>query len=138
MSKKNYSMSDIANSTRIYYEGTNRKNDLTEKALHSLSKFENGVMVPYNSGRLNPNLSNAIQAGKKVYFDEHPDKANISSDLTRTAEMQAIHGENGPIRALVKKEEGPFSLKKAGYINLAILLYGTLNIGFIIAIALMK
>lgn len=138
MSKSNYSMSEIANSTRTYYEGVNQKNDLTEKALYSLNKFENVVMVPYHAGRLNSSFITAIDAGKKLYFDEHPEKVNISNDLTRTAEMQAVHGEDGPVRALVKKEEGPFPLKKTGFINLAILLYGTLNIGIILAIALMK
>jgi len=44
--------------------------------------------------------------------------------------------KQGPVRALVKKEE-PRSTR-AAFINVAVLLYGILNIGIILAIALMK
>jgi len=45
--------------------------------------------------------------------------------------------KQGPVRALVKKEETPKS-SRAAFINVAVLVYGILNIGIILAIALMK
>ena len=143
MSSRIYTNSEIANSTRLYFEGINNidnkevPTDLTEAAQANVKKFELGVMVPYADGKLNENFSSAIKTGEEMYRAEHPNKEQTSTDLTRTAEMQAIHG-NGPKLALVKKEEAPLSLPRAGYINIAILLYGTLNIGIILALALLK
>ncbi len=143
MSSRIYTNGEIANSTRLYFEGINNidnkevPTDLTEAAQANVKKFELGVMVPYADGKLNENFSSAIKAGEEMYRAEHPNKEQTSTDLTRTAEMQAIHG-NGPKLALVKKEEAPLSLPRAGYINIAILLYGTLNIGIILALALLK
>lgn len=45
---------------------------------------------------------------------------------------------DGPKLALVKKESSYPLSSKAAFINVAILLYGILNIGFIVAVALMK
>ncbi|MCI9281099.1 MAG: hypothetical protein HFI49_02420 [Bacilli bacterium] len=143
MSSRIYTNSEIANSTRLYFEGINNidnkevPTDLTEAAQANVKKFELGVMVPYADGKLNENFASAIKTGEEMYRAEHPNKEQTSTDLTRTAEMQAIHG-NGPKLALVKKEEAPLSLPRAGYINIAILLYGTLNIGIILALALLK
>ena len=143
MSSRIYTNGEIANSTRLYFEGINNidnkevPTDLTEAAQANVKKFELGVMVPYADGKLSENFSSAIKAGEEMYRAEHPNKEQTSTDLTRTAEMQAIHG-NGPKLALVKKEEAPLSLPRAGYINIAILLYGTLNIGIILALALLK
>ena len=143
MSSRIYTNGEIANSTRLYFEGINNidnkevPTDLTEAAQANVKKFELGVMVPYADGKLNENFSSAIKAGEEMYRAEHPNKEQTSTDLTRTAEMQAIHG-NGPKLALVKKEEAPLSLPRAGYINIAILLYGTLNIGIILALSLLK
>ncbi len=143
MSSRIYTNGEIANSTRLYFEGINNidnkevPTDLTEAAQANVKKFELGVMVPYADGKLSENFSSAIKTGEEMYRAEHPNKEQTSTDLTRTAEMQAIHG-NGPKLALVKKEEGPLSLPRAGYINIAILLYGTLNIGIILALALLK
>lgn len=143
MSSRIYTNGEIANSTRLYFEGINNidnkevPTDLTEAAQANVKKFELGVMVPYADGKLSENFASAIKAGEEMYRVEHPNKEQTSTDLTRTAEMQAIHG-NGPKLALVKKEEAPLSLPRAGYINIAILLYGTLNIGIILALALLK
>lgn len=143
MSSRIYTNGEIANSTRLYFEGINNidnkevPTDLTEAAQANVKKFELGVMVPYADGKLNENFASAIKTGEEMYRAEHPNKEQTSTDLTRTAEMQAIHG-NGPKLALVKKEEAPLSLPRAGYINIAILLYGTLNIGIILALALLK
>lgn len=143
MSSRIYTNGEIANSTRLYFEGINNidnkevPTDLTEAAQANVKKFELGVMVPYADGKLSENFSSAIKTGEEMYRVEHPNKEQTSTDLTRTAEMQAIHG-NGPKLALVKKEEAPLSLPRAGYINIAILLYGTLNIGIILALALLK
>ncbi len=143
MSSRIYTNSEIANSTRLYFEGINNidnkevPTDLTEAAQANVKKFELGVMVPYADGKLNENFASAIKTGEEMYRAEHPNKEQTSTNLTRTAEMQAIHG-NGPKLALVKKEEAPLSLPRAGYINIAILLYGTLNIGIILALALLK
>lgn len=143
MSKNIYTNEDIANKTRLYFEGINNiensniPTDLTEAAQANVKKYQLGVMVPYTDGKLNENFANAIRTGEEMYRNEHPEKEQTSTDLTRTAEMQAIHG-TGPKLTLVKKEEAPLSLPRAGYINIAILLYGTLNIGIILAIALMK
>lgn len=142
MSVRNYSLEDIANKTRLYLEGMdNMKNPnvvtvLTEEAQANVEKFGLDVMVPYADKKINPTLANAISTGEEIYNNEHP-KANTSDNLTRTAEMQAIHGE-GPTLALVKKEEHPLSLPRGGYINIFILLYGILNIGIIVAIALLR
>lgn len=144
MSKYIYTNEDIANKTRLYLEGINNiesqsvPTDLTEAAQANVKKYQLGVMIPYADGKLNENFAHAIRTGEEIYRNEHPEKEQISTDLTRTAEMQAIHGENAPIRALVKKDEAPLSLPRAGYINIAILLYGTLNIGIILALALLK
>lgn len=144
MSARIYTNEEIANKTRLYFEGINNienqnvATDLTEAAQANVKKFQLGVMVPYADGKLNESLTNAIKTGEDIYRAEHPEKEQASTDLTRTAEMQALHGDNPPVRALVKKEEAPLSLPRAGYINIAILLYGTLNIGIILAIALMK
>ena len=144
MSSRIYTNEDIANKTRLYFEGINNienpnvPTDLTEAAQANVKKYQLGVMVPYTDGKLNENFASAIKVGEEMYRAEHPEKEQASTDLTRTAEMQAIHGENAHVRALVKKEESPLSLPRAGYINIAILLYGTLNIGIILAIALMK
>ena len=110
MSSRIYTNGEIANSTRLYFEGINNidnkevPTDLTEAAQANVKKFELGVMVPYADGKLNENFSSAIKAGEEMYRAEHPNKEQTSTDLTRTAEMQAIHG-NGPKLALVKKEE---------------------------------
>lgn len=142
MSVRNYSLEDIANKTELYFEGINNMENpnvatvLIEEAQANVTKFQLGVMVPYADNKLNPTLANAIKTGEEIYNNEHP-KAITSDNLTRTAEMQAIHGD-GPKLALVKKEEHPLSLPRAGYINIAILIYGILNIGIILAIALMK
>lgn len=144
MSKNIYTNEQIANKTILYLEGINNienpntPTDLTEAAQAHVKKYQLGVMVPYTDGKLNENFASAIKTGEQIYRAEHPDKVDVANDLTRTAEMQAIHGENAPVRALVKKEEAPLSLPRAGYINIAILLYGVLNIGIIVAIALMK
>lgn len=143
MSSRIYTNGEIANKTRLYLEGINNienqsiPTDLTESAQANVKKYQLGVMVPYADGKLNENFASAIKAGEEIYRAEHPEKEQASTDLTRTAEMQAIHG-TGQKLALVKKEEAPLSLPRAGYINIAILLYGTLNIGIILAIALMK
>lgn len=143
MSSRIYTNKEIADKTRLYFEGINNiesKDEptiLTESAQANVKKFELGVMVPYADGKLNSNFANAIKTGEDMYRAEHPEKEQVSNDLTRTAQMQAIHGE-GQVRALVKKEEAPLALPKAGYINIAILIYGTLNIGIILALALLK
>ncbi len=142
MSVRNYSLEDIANKTRLYLEGINNMENpnvatvLTEAAQANVTKYQLGVMVPYNDNKINPSIASAIRTGEEIYNNEHP-KSITSDNLTRTAEMQAIHGE-GQKLMLVKKEEHPLSLPRAGYINIAILLYGVLNIGIILAIALMK
>lgn len=145
MSKNDYTEKTIADKTRLYLEGINnienpnKPTDLTEAAQANVKKYQLGVMVPYKAGKLNSAIASAIKTGEEIYANEHPEKATTSTDLTRTAEMQAIHGEEkGLTRALVKPEEKPFSLPKTGYINILILLYGTLNIGIILAIAFMK
>lgn len=142
MNQKYYSPEQIAEKTRLYFEGINNiedKNtptDLTEAAQANVKKFELGVMIPFHDNKLNPTFANAIETGKTIFHNEHPDKTTTSNDLTRTAEIKNI--ASGPSLALVKKEESPLSLPRAGYINIAILLYGVLNIGIIVAIALMK
>lgn len=140
---RTYTNEEIVEKTRIFFEGINNienKNtstDLTEAAQANVKKYELGVMVPYNDGKLNSNFMNAIKVGEEIYHNEHPNKEQTSTDLTRTAEMQALHGD-GPKLALVKKEEHPLSMHKAGYVNVAILIYGMINIGIIVAIALIK
>lgn len=56
----------------------------------------------------------------------------LGGDLSKADELK-----QGPVRALVKKEE-PRGSSRAAFINVAVLLYGILNIGIILAIALMK
>ena len=144
MSRNIYTQKQIAEKTELYFKGINNiesKNnptDLNEIAQSNIFEYQKKVMGPYANGKLPEPFANAIRTGEELYRAEHPEKEQTSTDLTRTAEMQAIHGNGGPVLALVKKEEAPLSLPRAGYINIAILIYGTLNIGIILALALLK
>ena len=46
--------------------------------------------------------------------------------------------KNKNVPAIIPEEETPTKSSRAAFINIAIILYGVLNIGIILAIALMK
>ena len=89
MSSRIYTNSEIANSTRLYFEGINNidnkevPTDLTEAAQANVKKFELGVMVPYADGKLNENFASAIKTGEEMYRAEHPNKEQTSTDTGR-------------------------------------------------------
>ncbi len=66
-------------------------------------------------------------------IDRHfAETKELGGNLNRVDELK-----QGPVRALVKREDTPRS-SRAAFINVVILLYGILNIGIILAIAVMK
>lgn len=135
---KTYTSAEIADKTRLYFEGINNienkstPNDLMESAQANVMTYKAKVMDPYNEGKItNTDIINGIEAGKNIYHAEHPE--DIVKDLDRTAEITV---SKNPTLALVKKEEYPLS--KTGFINAAILIYGLINVGIILAIAFLK
>ncbi len=139
MSKRDYTAREIANATDLCLKGINNIESKTEPTVLTEENQRNVMsffQIISNKDQLNPSFRQAIETGQTIYYNEHPEKQVISSDLTRTAELQVLNEQNGPTRTLTKKEV--FPLTKAGFVNVAILLYGTLNIGIILAIAFMK
>lgn len=69
-------------------------------------------------------------------------KLDAYLEMTKTmgdekGKTMALTLKNKNLPSLIEEEE-PMTLPKAGYINIAILLYGIINIGIILAIAFMK
>ncbi len=77
---------------------------------------------------------------KKAKQSNSPNELEIADELMQIQNTQELKLTNndGPKLALVKKEESYPLASKAAFINVAILLYGMLNIGFIIAIAILR
>ena len=59
-------------------------------------------------------------------------------DVKNLAIADDLKQQQVQVRSLVKKEEYPLASKRAAFINIAILLYGIINVGLVLAIALLK
>ncbi len=125
--ENNFDLKTIKKRTEIYYEASNNTDFLCEAANYSLGYFSSNVIVPFDEGRFSGSLINeSIEEGKNNYLALHPEKKAKARVLELTS-------PNLPVP--FKEEETP---TKAGFINIAILLYGIINIGMILAIAFMK
>lgn len=130
----NLSPKDIAEAAITYFEASNNlgnnKSLLSDEARSNVKQFGDKVMTPYNENKLAPHLTDAIRTGETLYRDEHPIETKVeqSQELERTEPMPLV---------LTRTKDEEY-LPKAGFINVAILLYGMLNVGIIVAIALMK
>lgn len=121
-------LNGIKKFTKRYYEGVNNKNLLCEAANLSLGYFATNIMGPYEDGVMeNGPIKESMDNAKKEYTLEHPESKTKSLERTLT---------NFPITTT--PEEKSIVPVKAGFINLAILIYGLINIGVILAIAIMK
>lgn len=107
------------------YFTAKESNKLTEDNVTILSQVGNNIAVLPEESYLKSLINSEIDK----YFA-------ATKELGKNIET-ADELKQGPVRALVKKEETPKS-SRAAFINVAVLLYGILNIGIILAIALMK
>lgn len=118
---------NITNYMNLYFSIKESFSDLTEDNKILISSIENLIAtLPKETI-----LGSIVNAKLDEYFE-----------MTKT-----IGDEKGKTMALVLKnknlpslieEEAPTRYPKAGYINIAILIYGIINIGIILAIAFMK
>lgn len=127
MNNNNNLNSEISNGMATYFEAKDNFNFLTSEnkilvtnTENSIAKLPDGQIKQY----INQELDN--------YYERTKEMGNISS-MNNVDELR----QGGPVRALVKTEEPPAS-SRAAFINIAILLYGVINIGIILAIAFMK
>lgn len=116
--------SQIKNYMRLYFTAK-ESNKLTEDNVTILNQVANNIAVLPEESYLKDLINSEIDK----YFA-------ATKELGKNIEP-ADELKQGPVRALVKKEETPKS-SRAAFINVAVLLYGILNIGIILAIALMK
>lgn len=124
----NYNLEAIANKTETYYKALDKQDCLGENASYSLGYFATNVINPLEEDRFPQSpVKEAIEEGKNRYFSKHPQKKSQALVLERTRKL-----------SIVPVSEEPSEHRKAGYINILILLYGIINIGMILAIALMK
>ncbi len=110
-----------------YFKAKDNFNLLTEDNKMLVGKVESYIAnLPENS---------AI----KALIDEKLDTySSETKSLGDTKSMNLAYDlKQGQALVRTKKEEHHYS-SRAAFINIAILLYGTLNIGFILAVALMK
>ena len=116
----------INNYLKLYFKIKESFNNLTEDNKILISNIDNLIAtIPHDTA-----IGNYINKKLDEYYE-----------LTKT-----IGDEKGKSMALVLKnknlpsliEEEPIKIGKAGFINVAILIYGLINIGIIIAIALLK
>lgn len=128
MNNNNNLKDEISNGMATYFEAKDSFNFLTSENKILVTNTENSIAkLPDNSPvkqYINQELDN--------YYERTKEMGNISS-MNNVDELR----QGGPVRALVKTEEPPAS-SRAAFINIAILLYGVINIGIILAIAFMK
>ena len=120
--------SEISNGMSTYFEAKDNFRFLTS---------ENKILVA-NTANSMAKLPN--NSPIKQYIDSQLDNYyQYTKEMGNTNSMNDIDElrQRGPARALVKTEQQPTS-SRAAFINIAILLYGVVNIGIILAIAFMK
>ncbi len=119
---------EITNGMNTYFEAKDNFNLLTSENKILVTNAGNSIAkLPDNSP-----IKQYINSELDNYFERTKEMGNINS-MDNVDELR----QGGPIRALVKTEQPPAS-SRAAFVNLAILLYGVLNIGIILAIAFMK
>lgn len=133
-----------------YNSGTNNPPTLNEEIIRDMQVYFN---AKENSRFLTED--NRILVSSTEYYissvpNNHPVKQLINNEINnyylKAKELGQEENRNNAdelrqssrSRALVKKEEMPIVSKRAAFINIAILIYGSLNIGFILALALLK
>lgn len=109
----------------LYFEMKGNESRLNEPNKILMAQVES-VMASLNDGE----VKNYIDGRLEKYDQDH----NIG--YNNTANLPIIR-ENYPLVKTRTKSE-PKTVNRAGFINAAILLYGIINIGIILAIALMK
>lgn len=120
------------------------RNDLETIVNHYMSLYFKAKESPFlteDNRTLLGQVDNNIAALPEKSYMKTLINGEIDKYFATTKELggnlsNADELKQGPVRALVKKEE-PKSTR-AAFINVAVLLYGVLNIGIILAIALMK
>jgi len=123
-----YHLENIKGFTTRYYEGLNNKDRLCEAANLSLGYFATKIIGPFEDNTLpNGPIKESMESGKQDYAALHPETK--AKSLERTLIKFPI---------TIPEEHEEVSTSKAGFINLAILIYGMVNIGVIIALALLK
>ena len=111
-----------------YFRAKDKFHLLTDENKMIVARVENSIAALPENSVIKPAIDKEIDS----YFAETKELG----DTKNMAIADKIKQESG--MALVrKKEEHPLS-SRAAFINVAILIYGVLNIGFILAIALMK
>lgn len=130
VSSNNVSLNDaISQSMRVYFNAKEKSRYLTEDNKILVSNTEYYIsMVPNNHPMkqlINQEINNYYARAKELGQNENRSNADELRQKDQT-------------RALVKKEESIVGSRRSAFINIAILIYGSLNIGFIIAIALLK
>ena len=125
----------IANAYKYKDYLTEENKVLLTKAIDTLAR------VPSNSyiGQCKAQYGAKLYEQAKQNNGENLEIAEIFRQTNNVLLNSSLEKENvGPKLALVKKEESYPLSSKSAFINVVILLYGILNIGFIVAVALMK
>lgn len=120
--------SDISNGMATYFEAKDNFNLLTSENKILVTNTENSIARLPESSPIKQYISQELDN----YYAQTKEMGKINS-MNNVDELR----QGGPVRALVKTEEHPNS-SRAAFINMAILLYGVVNIGIILAIAFMK
>ncbi len=112
---------------------TEGNKDLVGKVLHDIDKLVDGEVKLNIEKYWLDYYKNAKQTNNMLAL-------MVAENYNRgSSELNSSLDNTGPKLALVKKEDNyPLSSSKSAFVNIAILLYGVLNIGFIVAVALMK
>lgn len=120
---------EIIRDMQVYFNAKENSRFLTEDNRILVSSTEYYISsVPNNhpvKQLINNEINNYYLKAKELGQEENRNNADELRQSSRS-------------RALVKKEEMPIVSKRAAFINIAILIYGSLNIGFILALALLK
>ncbi|MCM1053190.1 MAG: hypothetical protein NC483_04375 [Ruminococcus sp.] len=119
---------EISRSMQVYFKAKENSRYLTEDNKILVSNTEYYISSIPNSHPFKQVINNEINTYYlKAKELGQAENRNNADELRQT----------GQTRALVKQEEMAPS-RRAAFINVAILIYGSLNIGFILAIALLK
>ena len=114
----------------MYFKAKDNTNFLTEDTKVLLSQTEFYIASLPEQAEIKKIIDGIID-------DKFAD-TKMLGDVASLAGVDELK-QQGPVRALVKKEEYPLATSsKAAFINIAILLYGIVNVGLVLAIALMK
>lgn len=119
---------EIENGMKTYFKAKEKSRYLTEDNRTILGNLEYFISSIPNNHPFKQVINNSInQYYLRAKQAGEAENRNNADELRQT----------GQVRALVKQEE-TLPSRRAAFINVAILIYGSLNIGFILAIALLK